>query len=198
MAPRAGFEPATCRLTVECSTAELPGNSRLARCERGNTDARLVCQAVFQKKCHALVFICGFTISNGVGTWRKRPRTRSFNLCRKDAIVSTRRAAALFSAASRSPCRAREPAGSRPEPRWWAAASSAFCRSSDSGWCRSVSSSCRMTCLSCGVGVGGQPSGGIGATADGEAIARCDRAGCFLPFTLGTCLSEMTNRTRTT
>lgn len=25
MAPRAGFEPATCRLTVECSTAELPG-----------------------------------------------------------------------------------------------------------------------------------------------------------------------------
>ncbi len=24
-APRAGFEPATCRLTVECSTAELPG-----------------------------------------------------------------------------------------------------------------------------------------------------------------------------
>ena len=26
MAPRAGFEPATCRLTVECSTAELPGN----------------------------------------------------------------------------------------------------------------------------------------------------------------------------
>ena len=26
LAPRAGFEPATCRLTVECSTAELPGN----------------------------------------------------------------------------------------------------------------------------------------------------------------------------
>ena len=25
LAPRAGFEPATCRLTVECSTAELPG-----------------------------------------------------------------------------------------------------------------------------------------------------------------------------
>ena len=27
VAPRAGFEPATCRLTVECSTAELPGNA---------------------------------------------------------------------------------------------------------------------------------------------------------------------------
>src|ERR1700687_4966075 len=28
MAPRAGFEPATIRLTVECSTAELPRNKR--------------------------------------------------------------------------------------------------------------------------------------------------------------------------
>ncbi len=27
MAPRAGFEPATNRLTAGCSTAELPGNS---------------------------------------------------------------------------------------------------------------------------------------------------------------------------
>ena len=27
MAPRAGFEPATIRLTVECSTTELPGNT---------------------------------------------------------------------------------------------------------------------------------------------------------------------------
>lgn len=27
LAPRAGFEPATYRLTVECSTAELPGNT---------------------------------------------------------------------------------------------------------------------------------------------------------------------------
>ena len=31
LAPRAGFEPATCRLTVECSTAELPGNNRVLR-----------------------------------------------------------------------------------------------------------------------------------------------------------------------
>jgi hypothetical protein len=29
LAPRAGFEPATIRLTVECSTAELPGNGLL-------------------------------------------------------------------------------------------------------------------------------------------------------------------------
>lgn len=28
VAPRAGFEPATIRLTVECSTAELPGKTR--------------------------------------------------------------------------------------------------------------------------------------------------------------------------
>jgi hypothetical protein len=50
----------------------------LARCERGNTDARLVCQAVFQKKWHALVFICGFTISKGVETGRKSPRKQEF------------------------------------------------------------------------------------------------------------------------
>src|ERR1700709_598261 len=31
MAPRAGFEPATIRLTVECSTAELPRNRRNPR-----------------------------------------------------------------------------------------------------------------------------------------------------------------------
>ena len=29
MAPRAGFEPATDRLTVDCSTTELPGNASL-------------------------------------------------------------------------------------------------------------------------------------------------------------------------
>jgi hypothetical protein len=34
LAPRAGFEPATCRLTVECSTAELPGNTALRRVRR--------------------------------------------------------------------------------------------------------------------------------------------------------------------
>jgi hypothetical protein len=34
MAPRAGFEPATIRLTVGCSTAELPRNERHA-CSRG-------------------------------------------------------------------------------------------------------------------------------------------------------------------
>ena len=31
MAPRAGFEPATIRLTVECSTTELPRNMRTRR-----------------------------------------------------------------------------------------------------------------------------------------------------------------------
>lgn len=48
MAPRAGFEPATDRLTVDCSTTELPGNVpegckanrlhiRLAALSKGNT-----------------------------------------------------------------------------------------------------------------------------------------------------------------
>ena len=31
LAPRAGFEPATYRLTAGCSTAELPGNMRSSR-----------------------------------------------------------------------------------------------------------------------------------------------------------------------
>ena len=31
VAPRAGFEPATYRLTAGCSTAELPGNMRSSR-----------------------------------------------------------------------------------------------------------------------------------------------------------------------
>src|SRR6266404_8888915 len=53
LAPRAGFEPATIRLTVECSTAELPRNRRnlfatgeritkppsLAKDEMGRSDA---------------------------------------------------------------------------------------------------------------------------------------------------------------
>ena len=34
MAPRAGFEPATIRLTVECSTTELPGNSEASLARR--------------------------------------------------------------------------------------------------------------------------------------------------------------------
>ena len=56
MAPRAGFEPATCRLTVECSTAELPGNRAPRRAvERGNTNALTVCQALFRKKIMPLV-----------------------------------------------------------------------------------------------------------------------------------------------
>jgi hypothetical protein len=33
LAPWAGFEPATIRLTVECSTAELPGNRAFACAE---------------------------------------------------------------------------------------------------------------------------------------------------------------------
>lgn len=47
LAPRVGFEPTTYRLTVECSTAELPGNNRSPRCEWANTNACSICQAVF-------------------------------------------------------------------------------------------------------------------------------------------------------
>src|SRR5437773_3012196 len=35
LAPGAGFEPATIRLTVECSTAELSGNKRNRRSQAG-------------------------------------------------------------------------------------------------------------------------------------------------------------------
>src|SRR6476659_6821271 len=34
LAPRAGFEPATNRLTAGCSTAELPGNTAALACKR--------------------------------------------------------------------------------------------------------------------------------------------------------------------
>src|SRR3546814_10290281 len=48
MAPRAGFEPATNRLTVDCSTAELPRNSPLGQtrrplCRRSHNFARGIC-----------------------------------------------------------------------------------------------------------------------------------------------------------
>lgn len=55
LAPRAGFEPATCRLTVECSTAELPGNTAWLRRWRGNTQDCSICQALFSKKIRKLV-----------------------------------------------------------------------------------------------------------------------------------------------
>lgn len=46
MAPRAGFEPATIRLTVECSTAELPGNVRsVLRNEAAYNKASDACKA---------------------------------------------------------------------------------------------------------------------------------------------------------
>lgn len=46
MAPRAGFEPATIRLTVECSTAELPGNVRsMLRREAAYNKASDACKA---------------------------------------------------------------------------------------------------------------------------------------------------------
>ena len=54
MAPRAGFEPATCRLTVECSTAELPGIIRSLRSERVIQMPDRFAKRFLTKKCTKL------------------------------------------------------------------------------------------------------------------------------------------------
>ena len=61
VAPRAGFEPATCRLTVECSTAELPGiirsllvSSRSLRSERVIQMLDRFAKRFLTKKCTGL------------------------------------------------------------------------------------------------------------------------------------------------
>jgi hypothetical protein len=46
LAPRAGFEPATIRLTVECSTTELPGNSEAGLASAAYNKAIRACKAV--------------------------------------------------------------------------------------------------------------------------------------------------------
>ncbi len=47
VAPRAGFEPATNRLTAGCSTAELPGNSALVYSELAYSKSILVLPSPF-------------------------------------------------------------------------------------------------------------------------------------------------------
>ena len=54
VAPRAGFEPATCRLTVECSTAELPGIIRSPRSERVIQMPDRFAKRFLTKKCTRL------------------------------------------------------------------------------------------------------------------------------------------------
>lgn len=44
VAPRAGFEPATNRLTAGCSTTELPGNSAQLCNWKGYSKAILICK----------------------------------------------------------------------------------------------------------------------------------------------------------
>ena len=46
MAPRDGFEPPAKRLTVACSTAELPGNSAVPK---RYTEQKLICKPVFEQ-----------------------------------------------------------------------------------------------------------------------------------------------------
>ena len=50
MAPRDGFEPPAKRLTVACSTAELPGNSAVPK---RYTEQKLICKPVFEQN-HSL------------------------------------------------------------------------------------------------------------------------------------------------
>src|SRR5262245_51748567 len=49
LAPRAGFEPATNRLTAGCSTAELPGNTGAALQAARITNAPWLCKARFRR-----------------------------------------------------------------------------------------------------------------------------------------------------
>jgi hypothetical protein len=69
MAPRAGFEPATNRLTAGCSTAELPGNSTSRARNAYNKDGPALKAAKRRK-------------SRGEG-WRPRPElNRGTRFCR--------------------------------------------------------------------------------------------------------------------
>jgi hypothetical protein len=53
LAPRAGFEPATNRLTAGCSTAELPGNMGNGVAGARITNARWLCKARFRRAAFA-------------------------------------------------------------------------------------------------------------------------------------------------
>src|SRR6478736_1794831 len=69
LAPRAGFEPATCRLTVECSTAELPG----IICAACPAEVRLLIQMLF--RFAKLFFQKSLTILSDCGEdpiWERR------------------------------------------------------------------------------------------------------------------------------
>ena len=54
LAPRAGFEPATIRLTVECSTAELPRNRRKAFASRAYNKASEACKGRNRQLRHGI------------------------------------------------------------------------------------------------------------------------------------------------
>ena len=58
MAPRAGFEPATDRLTVDCSTTELPRTMVRER-DVPIAKAFLICQAAISIKIHGRYALIG-------------------------------------------------------------------------------------------------------------------------------------------
>ena len=62
LAPRDGFEPPTKRLTISCSTAELPGTNTLARMLYSN-DSTMI-QFIFTMKTSTLSIKYGFRLTN--------------------------------------------------------------------------------------------------------------------------------------
>ena len=66
LAPRAGFEPATNRLTAGCSTAELPGKSLLAWQRRYNKAGPALKASPSR---NSSVWIGSGIVAGGVGRW---------------------------------------------------------------------------------------------------------------------------------
>ncbi len=112
LAPRAGFEPATCRLTVECSTAELPGNTA----GRGVSGVILrtvrFAKRFFQKNFACLSYphllpICS-TSFVGKKIWNRRRKPAALALIRQlDGFTSV---------LSKHRCPARKPVASSSAP----------------------------------------------------------------------------------
>jgi hypothetical protein len=164
MAPRAGFEPATCRLTVECSTAELPGNNRVGRGVSGVIQMLFRFAKRFFKKnptCLFKVFLRPISAGNDNGVlhrfqWQQWVTTDDLASMRTESL---RLAASVYR------CRARAQAGSASARHSWSAAPWGFFRSSASGWFLSGSSSYPTTFPMSAAAAGVLSSGGAAASA---------------------------------
>ncbi len=76
LAPRAGFEPATDRLTVDCSTTELPGITASSSGGGPITNASLICQAVFEENVSILPRRLSKPICEACQKGRQSPNNR--------------------------------------------------------------------------------------------------------------------------